>query len=88
MIDDIEYYSKVLMSPDEIELVLQSPGLAFKIRTTGTDENLAFERGTLKRKAAVNNSIVEMAQRGSAPAQQLLSKLEKEYIANQIRANG
>lgn len=83
----IEEWASCYMTTPEIAKIMEVEPYEFGILAgrMGNPIQKAIERGQLKSKAAINKSIVEMASRGSSPAQQLAKKMELDLkIANEI----
>lgn len=71
----VEEMAEFQFSPEEIEIITQLPEGSI---ATDKKYKLAFRRGRLRAQAEVRKSIVEMAKRGSSPAQKQFLQLVDE----------
>jgi hypothetical protein len=76
-IGDLENYSSLMFTREEIAIILEIDPLELKgvLKETESSASRAFQRGRLKREAEVRKGIFDLAQNGSSPAQAFAMKI-------------
>ena len=76
-ISDLENYSSLMFSREEIAIILEVDPLELKtvLKDSESAASRAFQRGRLKREAEVRKGIFDLALNGSSPAQAFAMKI-------------
>lgn len=78
-LQEITEMAAAFMSPEEVELIMQLPGLSDLVKNPETAEYRAYMAGYLESKFKVRKNLVEMAKNGSSPAQTACENLIKDH---------
>lgn len=86
----IEDYSQLLFTPGEIALLIEvdKTELINDIKLKNNKAYKAFSKGKFSAEIILRKSIIELAEAGSSPAQNLLLKLKEESELKTINENG
>jgi hypothetical protein len=81
---EIEDQASLFMTPDKIAIVIDIPFPQFKDMLLDPKHPAAraFRRGSLKSEIELRRSVIDLANRGSSPAQTLAVKLRDEFVAS------
>ena len=84
-LQSIEEFAGYFFSPEEILIIMQlPPELILTFSDRESDIHRSFMRGKLKSEADVRKSILDLAKKGSAPAQALAIKIMEQSAVFQI----
>lgn len=81
----IEEYAAALFSPDEIALILDFDKEEFRLLMVAkTSAYNRYHKGRLLTEAKVRKAIIDLATKGSSPAQILATELIKQAKLNEV----
>jgi len=85
-ITEVETYASLMFSKEEIAVILEVDPVQLVDLLEDQDNPVfrAFQRGRLKREAEVRKGSVDLAQKGSSPAQTFAMKLIENAKANDL----
>lgn len=75
LLAEIENYAALMFTKKEIAVILELDEKQFCDLLEQDRPQKAFQRGRLKKEAEIRNSIFDLAQNGSSPAQSFAIKL-------------
>lgn len=80
ILKEVEQFSELFFTPGEIAIIIEVDELAFikEIQSKEGEIYKAFQKGRLLGEAKTRKSVRELADNGSAPAQQLMQNIKKD----------
>lgn len=78
----VEEFASLFFTPEEIKIIM---GMAIDVVTIkGSEFDNAYRKGKLMNEASVRRSILDLAKKGSAPAQILAYQMMEKQKLNEI----